>query len=260
MTQDRWVAQSAMSDPGEFRSLIDPLPCDIGSLNTTIQGLLVHLDWLSSYGLADDMAVSRQTLPVRERLLRILARDARPLAVPRPPEKREPATCRDFALMLCALLRSKHIPARLRCGFAAYLGGAWEDHWVCEYFDESAGRWQLADAQIDETLKVRCAVAFDPAHVPRDRFLTAGEAWHACRAGKGDPGHFGHGAAAGLWFMAVNVMRDHYVINNAETSQWDSWREADATHRSPDGLDLVFYDEIARAPEQPLKETEPFWL
>jgi hypothetical protein len=37
--------------------------------------------------------------------------------------------------MLRAILRSKAIAARLRCGFADYLTDGWEDHWVCQYWD-----------------------------------------------------------------------------------------------------------------------------
>nr|WP_246715041.1 hypothetical protein [Rhizobium sp. BK196] len=34
--------------------------------------------------------------------------------------------------MLCAFLRNKGIPARVRCGFASYFSAEWEHHWLCE--------------------------------------------------------------------------------------------------------------------------------
>ena len=49
------------------------------------------------------------------------------------------------------MLRHRRIPARLRCGFAAYFDrGRWEDHWICEYWRPAEGRWCRVDAQLDE--------------------------------------------------------------------------------------------------------------
>jgi hypothetical protein len=144
---ERWIEHSPMSDPSDFASTLARLPSDIDAINRTIQGLLIHTDWLTAYGVDEKSfgAVSRQTLPVATRLAAILKRDARPLDIPRLPDQRAVGTCRDFALLLCSILRSKGIPARVRCGFAGYFHSDWEDHWVCEYWDRSAGIWRLSD-------------------------------------------------------------------------------------------------------------------
>jgi len=62
--------------------------------------------------------------------------------------------------------------------------------------------------------------------VPRQSFLTAGIAWSNCRSGLSDPNRFGHGQTKGWWFLKVDVIRDHYAINNREVSLWDGWRTA----------------------------------
>jgi hypothetical protein len=85
-------------------------------------------------------------------------------------------TCRDFALLLCSPLYSHDIAAQVRCGFANYLGSPWEDHWVCEYWDEPVRTWLLSDAQMDSLVAVKCGIEFDPTDVPRHAFMTAGEA------------------------------------------------------------------------------------
>ena len=154
--------------------------------------------------------VSRTTLPVQQRLTALLERDGRKLDEIRMPTQREIGICRDFALMVCALLRATGTAARLRCGFASYLGGAWEDHWVCEYWNSREDRWCLSDAQLDEVTKAACGVTFDASNVPRNAFLAAGEAWLRCRADHDKPERFGHGDTKGLWFIKVNVVRDAF--------------------------------------------------
>ena len=61
--------------------------------------------------------------------------------------------------------------------------------------------------------------------------MAAGAAWRECRAGRDDPNRFGHGVAAGLWFVKVNVLRDHHALNNRETSPWDGSADAPIASR-----------------------------
>jgi hypothetical protein len=258
---NRWTVHSPMSDSAGHAAVIAALPSSIGALNSIIQGILIHAESLAAYGL-DDAAgsFSRTTLPIAERLDWIFEKDARHLLIQRLPGKRAVGTCRDFALMLCSFLRSKGVPARVRCGFAAYFINPWEDHWVCEYWDEQCQRWCLSDPQIDGWHKERFQIEFDPTDVPRQAFVTAGQAWLDCRAARSDPHHFGQGKVTGLWFIKVNVFRDHYVLNNRETSVWDSWRTAPLAKRVIGAHEVPLLDDLAARPEQPLVETVPDWL
>jgi hypothetical protein len=70
---------------------------------------------------------------------------------------------------------------------------------------------------------------------------------------------FGHGEVKGLWFVKVNVLRDHYSINNRETSAWDSWRAAPESQRIVADQDLRL-DDIAARPEQPVIDIGPEWM
>jgi hypothetical protein len=259
---ERWIGHSAMSDAGRHHAALAELPSGVSALNGVVQGLIIHTDWLSSYGVHESQfeRMSRETVPVAERLALILKGDPGPLHMRRPPARRSVGTCRDFALVLCGFLRSKGIAARLRCGFADYLNDGWEDHWVCEYWDRANQVWRLSDCQIDEVLKEKCEIAFDPTDVPRHQFMTAGQAWTACRTGKCEPDRFGHGNTTGLWFIKVNVVRDHYAINNRETSLWDSWRSASISRRHVSGQDVAVVDNIAACPQGPIVEIAPDWL
>jgi transglutaminase-like putative cysteine protease len=256
---ERWISHSAMSDTGGHDAAVAAMPVGIGALNAAVQGIIIHTEWLGAYGVdeSDFASVSRDTLPVADRLALVLKGDASPLTVGRPPARRTVGTCRDFALVLCGLLRSKGISARLRCGFANYFHDGWEDHWVCEYWDRDTRRWHLSDAQLDDVLKARLGITFDPTDVPRDSFLTAGQAWIACRAGQRDPDAFGHGETKGLWFVKVNVVRDHYAVNNRETSGWDRWRDVPKARRMVSEGDCAVLDAIAARPEQPIVDVAP---
>jgi hypothetical protein len=95
------------------------------------------------------------------------------------------------------------------------------DHWVIEYWNGTA--WQLLDAQIDALQRSVLKLPFDPLNVPRDQFLTGGDAWAQCRAGKQDPDRFGIFDEKGYWFIAGNVIRDVASLNNMELLPWDVW-------------------------------------
>jgi hypothetical protein len=258
---ERWISHDAMSDIGRYAAAVAELPSRASALNGIVQGVLIHTDWLSAYGVHESQfeRASRETLPVADRLALILDRDAHPLAVRRSPALRTVGTCRDFALMLCAFLRSKGIAARVRCGFADYFRDGWEDHWVCEYWDRETQDWRLSDAQLDEVLKEKCKIAFDPSDTPRHRFMTAGQAWTACRAVACDPERFGHGEVKGLWFVKVNVMRDHCAINNRVISAWDAWRAVPCSKRVVSDQDRALLDGIAVDPEQPVIDAGADW-
>lgn len=214
---------------------------------------------LTGHGPMGWMTRCLATLSVAERLDDAMQRDPAPLGTIRPAARRSTGSCRDFALLLCAALRSKAVPARTRCGFAAYFDAAWEDHWVCEYWDAATRTWRLADAQIDAMLRQRQSIDFDAIDVPRTMFRTAGEAWLACRAGT-DPAVFGHGDVTGLWFVGVNVVRDHCALNGCKTSDWDRWREASPDRRTVQREDVALLDSLAREPMQALSQLRPNWL
>ena len=57
---------------------------------------------------------------VARQLAAIAALDPRPLAEARLLERRLVGNCRDFSVLLAALLREQGTPARARCGFGRY--------------------------------------------------------------------------------------------------------------------------------------------
>lgn len=255
-----YAHHSALSDPRAHGGLISSLPPDVPAWCRILQGLLIHEAWIERQGFdtAAFAGQSRATLPVSERLDQLLAIDPRPLTYARQGECRALATCRDYALMLCAILRQHSVPARVRCGFATYFAGhPYHDHWVCEYRARDQQRWVLVDAEIDEAHRKGLEIGFEPTDVPRTAFITGIEAWKRCRSGAMNPEHLGHGTTTGLFFAQVNLARDLLALAKRETSQWDTWRTARDPHLWLDEAALLRCDDLAQRGEERAVEIAP---
>jgi hypothetical protein len=253
MNADGFRSPIDMSNAGTKAALLDGLPRDVGGLAKVVQGLLIHEHIAPAYGVTLSAEQHAQAhMRGVERMLDCIARqDSRPLPQARPPAERVVGVCRHFTLLHVAMLRRQGMGARARCGFGAYFEkGKFIDHWVTEYWNESAQRWVLVDAQLDQRQRELFGIAFDPLDVPRDQFLVAGDAWQLCRSGKADPGAFGILDMHGLWFIAGNVIRDVAALNNHEMLPWDVWG---AMTQNDAELDLPFIDQLAalsRAPDR----------
>lgn len=229
MTPDErayYASHSGMSDPGDRARLLEAMPLDPAALVAAVSGVVLHRTFVAPLGItpplgsADDVACRT----MRNILERILARDAAPLDVRRPPERRFIGICRDYALVACAALRQHGVPARLRVGFANYFTpGYYEDHWVCEY--DAGNGWRLLDPELSEPVRAHFKIAFAPYDVPRDAFLVGGDAWLRVRRGLVDPSRCGVSSIGvlGAGFVAGSVLRDLAALNKREMLAWDAW-------------------------------------
>ena len=245
---DFYARQDALTDPGTLSGLFDGLPEDPAALRELVSRLIVHVGWAANYGIPPDTPMPRETLPVTRRLALTQSAFRAPLTLPRSPAQRTFGTCRDYSLMLTAMLRQRAIPARVRCGFATYFTSApYEDHWICEYWSAAQARWVRADAQIDERLREQLVITFDCADLPKQSFLAAGQAWQLARSGSVDADIFAHGNDRGWWFLRVNVHRDLLALTNQQTSAWDGWRGSTAENKQLTLSAFAAVDRIADA-------------
>jgi Transglutaminase-like superfamily len=245
-----------MTTTGRYAPLAGDLAYGFAALATVAQGLLIHEHMAEGYGvkLPDGERASVHIRPAEKILEQIVARGGRALDVSRKPERRLPGNCRQFTVLVTAMLRCQGTPARARCGFGNYFGtGGNEDHWVCEYWHSQQRRWILADAQLDEVQRGWFPLDFDVADVPRDRFLVAGDAWAQYRSGTADPAKFGLSLRneGGDWWIAGNLMRDAAALLNVELLPWDTWG-AMPTPDEPIGEDLAaLFDRLAALTREP---------
>jgi len=231
--RDFYLTQSVHSDPGMTDRLAE-LPGGPDELALLVRHLLIHREEAGRFGCALPESRYRSEAETRyiDDILDIVTQlDKAPLTAPRRPLDRFAGTCRDFALLHCALLRHTGTPARIRCGYATYFApGFHDDHWVTEYLHPERG-WVLSDPQVVPDVRIESGyeLDFDPLDVPRDRFLVAGESWRRCRTGEADPKTFGVSVLGlmGVWMVRSNVVRDLAALNRAEVLPWDAWGVGD---------------------------------
>jgi hypothetical protein len=237
-----------MTHPGPYAHLYADLPSDIPSLVQAVQGLIIHVFWAERYGLSlpEESQAEVQLRSIERRLARTLELGPGPLTTPRANEQKIVGNCRDFSVTLASMLQSKGIPARPRCGFGAhFLPNHYEDHWVCEYWNESERRWVLVDAQLDELQQHVLKIAFDPLDVPRDQFIVGGAAWKVCRSGQADPDQFGIFDMHGMDFVNGDFLRDVAALNKIELLPWDCWGLIFTEYATLPPDDLSMLDRLA---------------
>jgi hypothetical protein len=152
-----------MTDPGPCTRLLRGVspPARTGLLPGA--GPDVHVFRTEHYGLqlTDARRGEVQLCSLQRRLARTLELDARPLVQARPLERRLVGNSRDFPLLLVSILRLQGIPARARCGFAAYfLPGRFEDHGVVEVWMADRKAWVLVDSPLDGLRRSALKVSF----------------------------------------------------------------------------------------------------
>jgi hypothetical protein len=244
-TLDFYAQPSFMTDPGIHADLFSELPDDIPALCEVVQGLLLHQYWAGAYGysIPEERVSEYQIRDVSSKLDRVIELDDRPLLEPRPPDRRLIGNCRDYAVLMTAMLRYKGIPARTRCGFGAYFSPGWyEDHLICEVWSADDAKWIFVDAELDDVHREVLRFPFDPCDVPRDQFFSGGLAWQMCRRGEADPNSFGYGnTVGGLPNIRGNLVRDVAFLNKVEILGWDYWGliEGDDSDLNEDDLALL---------------------
>lgn len=216
-----------MTEVSEYRDEISALPDSIPALVSVVQGLLVHGHWLKSYGIenAEDKRTFEMNIrSMHQRIDLIKKQNPMPLLSQRDIPHRQIGCCRDFTVLFAAFLRCKGIPARARCGFGRYfLPDQYEDHWVAEYYDVSQRRWIMVDPQIDDLQREKLNIKFDTLDMPRDQFVTGGEAWHLVREKGYNPQLFGIFKMRGMDFIKGDFVRDVAALGKTELLPWDIW-------------------------------------
>ncbi len=249
---DYYTSQSTITDPLAHTSLFEGLSSDIRTLCSVIQGIIIHPFEAHRYNVRIPKRRRKEldTRWISLMLARIHELDAHPLTVVRPPGKRLVGNCRDFATMLCAILRYQHIPARVRYGFAAYFEpDFYTDHVICEYWNAEEKRWVIVDAQVDDVQRKAYQIYIDTCDVPDEAFIFAGEAWQMYRAGEAESKQFGifSGGPGGVSFICSGLIRDLGGLNKQELLCQDVWglgEVEDDSNVSSD--DLILLDRVAR--------------
>jgi hypothetical protein len=247
------------SSPGPLTGLdgIDPevladLPDDPVAICAPVQNLVIQPGEAKALGLGPERLSTNQVRPAAKLIEALLALNPSPLTTPRRPEERVVGTCRHFAVISCALLRYRGVPARVRCGFATYFqAGQGLDHWITEYRHGNLARWVRIDSEVLGGQVLAKADDLQPGE-----FLSGGEAWSAFRRGVIDADTFGV-CGSENWGPAEirgNAVKDLAALNRVETLPWDEWGRMTAAYKGETGAD---YDELLDTVAAVCAEDEP---
>ena len=237
------------TDLGPHAGEASRLSGDVASLVAVVQNLLIHRFWAQAYGVSvtPDRATEQGLHGAQAMLSCARGLQDSSISDPRPPDRRVVGICRHFATLLCAFLRLHGVPARARCGFAAYFEpGKYVDHWGCEYWRPGEARWVMVDPQLDLLQRTAVKPDFDPLDVPGERFWVAGQAWQRCRAGQADPSNFGIAHMWGLWYVRSNLNLDVASLNKVELLPWETWGLSGRRDQELTPDDLATLDTVAR--------------
>jgi excinuclease ABC subunit A len=222
---------SVFTDPAIYAEKLDQLPDTIPELVKVVQGLIIHrLDGqIFGINIPQDRLNEMEIRKVSSMLEVIFKLDDSPITQPRSVEKKLISGCRDFAVLLCAFLRHKGIPARPRVGFAHYVFGGTHDHILAEYWNEAEQRWVLVDSRIGPEYKMKVPRLKDMNlyDVKKPDFDFASDIWLTCRQGLSDPNKFGCGTVSktikGFRHIQDRMIHELAMLNKMEMLPWDLW-------------------------------------
>lgn len=265
-----FASSGQFTDSGKHLKAINQLPDDITKLTEIVQGLSIHMFTATEfYKIKLDEVRIENEAHIRhfDKLLdKILELDNSIFEKPRTSDKKIVGVCHHFSKLLTGFLRAKETPARMRYGFGNYFNaGFYEDHSVCEYWNEKEKRWIIVDPQFDKVWIKNLGIKHNVFDVPSDKFLRPAKSWLLCRQGKLDAQKFGifQPQMRGLWFIAGNLVKDVASMQKQELLQWDAWSGMPRPNNSmTNKKTLKFFDELAELmtePEQNREEIKKYY-
>lgn len=219
MRKSFYASQSIYSEPGPYRETLMRGGVEPKSIARWISSFMQHPRGAESEerGFTPEQAADLELRSVTEILSVAVKRN---LLEGDSAQHKVGGVCRDFAILAVSRFRERGIPARLRVGFADYpVPGQWEDHWLCEWHD--GGRWKRLDVEFAAI----GGLSFDTLDVPRERFLTASEAWFRIKDEPAIASRFGVSSLnlGGEWFVAGSLLREIAALRKLELKPWDYW-------------------------------------
>ncbi len=216
-----------MTEIKTMKAMVTNIPKDINSIVSYVQNILLHQHWTEAYGvkLSEERKQEPFIRSFEDKLIFLSNLGYTHVSEKKTSENKMIGICRDFSVAAAALCREAGIPARARCGFAAYFEkGKYIDHWALEYWNHDKQQWVMVDAQLDDLQQDALKLPFDPLNVPEEYFITGPRAWKLCREGLADPQLFGIFKWWGYDYLRCNLILDANSLLKLPMQPWDMWK------------------------------------
>lgn len=222
---NHYLEFGTFTNPGCYKDFLQKLPDDVEELGKLISHQIIHRVTLREgntkankdkrYGDMDKFPWHRlrcedDVLTTASSMIAELLRlDDKGFLAGRRVENKIVITCRNVAILMASILKSKGIPCRVRSGFAPYFfEGSW-DHWINQYWNGQ--KWITFDADGFLNLK------FDQYDMSEDKFDWAAKTWLGIRIGKLDGNNFiNAGGFKGLMPVLWELFYDFHCLMNNE--------------------------------------------
>lgn len=225
---DYYVKQSAVSNPGKYNYIFDLLPKRISELRDFCSNMFLHYAEAEKnnlkltdfqYAQYFDRTIFKILSRNQQTILKMITIDVAEISKPL-------GICRDNALFLCSVLRSRGIPARLRAGFSScYIPNFFLDGFCVEYFDVVSNNWHFIDAKInrDQMFNMNKMGDLNPLSLKQQQFIPAAKAWALCRRNSLSSNRFGSRFCRGLSVIRNRMLQDMLCVIKVEPLVWDVW-------------------------------------
>lgn len=122
---------------------------------------------------------------------------------------------------------------------------------MLEYWDTIQSKWCLADPRINQEFKNKYKLdhALYSHDIPRDAFMTGGQAWQLCRSNQKNANQFGTGLKnryTGWSYIRNKLIQDLAALIKMELLSWDCWGimledRSDDFMNNPERVELLDY-------------------
>ncbi|MFA7244794.1 MAG: transglutaminase-like domain-containing protein [Candidatus Magasanikbacteria bacterium] len=245
---EHYLKFGTFTNPGFYKEFFQNLPDNVKEIGNLISHQIIHRVTLKNgntkvnrdlrYGdmekypwhrLRCEDEILPNTISMVAELLRL---DDRGFLADRKVEDKIIVTCRNVAILMASILKSKGIPCRVRSGFSPYFFSWSGDHWINQYWNKDKKTWINFDADgffadmWDEKNKkwvVSTAegyfdsiISFDQYNIPFDKFDWAANTWLGIRKNTLDANHFINAdGSVGLMPVLWSIFYDfHSLMNN----------------------------------------------
>ena len=217
-----YLQHGYFSTPGIFETKLSALPGDLTRWLEIAQGWVRHLHDIP---MSELVKMNGQAREVELRYVSKMLERIQPDKFGNAKHKII-GICRDIAILMCAILRSKNIPARLRYGFSTYHKKDFNhDIIIVEAWNARDEKWHKIDVRTTPELIVKwdLNITFDLYNLTDDQFIPAHLAWQYVRSNKIAGEQFGAAQYRGAWYVRNTMFLDFLSLMKVEFLVWDAW-------------------------------------
>ena len=245
MNLSYYIEQSSFTSPGIFQDLLKQFPDDVTDICHCLHHLFLHYNDIKLLNtIIDPVRFHEMNFRTAADIFqKMMSLNSSSILIKRVASHRVLGICRHTALIICSILRSRNIPARLRAGFVNYLiPGMYLDGYALQFFDATLKRWRSIDSRTSALLikTYQLDIPFNLTDLPCDRFITAAEAWVKCRQKEINPARFGSRDFRAMPMIRNRLIQGLALLNKKEDLLWDVWGAM-----LDDQMDFVLLDDLA---------------